>query len=113
NTQDKGKLWNYNLQYANYLLQEDVSFDEKDRLVESMYDWLRLGDLPLEPYPVSLRVINVLRWFSNEGSSIDSILDAVYAELTFLSQRPEYHLLGNHLLENGFALMMGGGFFSN
>src|SRR5690606_25573724 len=31
----------------------------------------------------------------------------------FLSKRPEYHLLGNHLLENAFALIMGGAFFSN
>ncbi len=112
NIQKNGKLWNYNLQYANYLLQKDISFDEKKALIESMYDWLYTGKLPLEAYPVSLRSINILRWFSYEGKYVDSILKGVYAELEFLSKRPEYHLLGNHLLENAFALMMGGGFFS-
>lgn len=110
---ENGKLWNYNLQYANYLLQQDISFDDKATLMESMFNWLNSGKLPLEPYPVSLRSINVLRWLSNEGKLVNPILENVHAELDFLSKRPEYHLLGNHLLENAFALMMGGAFFSN
>lgn len=111
--QKNGKLWNYNLQYVNWLLQDDVSFDEKIRLLESLYEWLNSGRLALEPYPVSLRAINVMRLFSYENKQDDTILANTYAELDFLSKRPEYHLLGNHLLENAFALMMGGAFFSN
>lgn len=111
--QENGKLWNYNLQYANYLLQQDISFDDKAALMESMFNWLNSGKLPLEPYPVSLRSINVLRWFSSEGKLVNPIVENVHAELDFLSKRPEYHLLGNHLLENAFALMMGGAFFSD
>ncbi|NLB11312.1 heparinase, partial [bacterium] len=111
--QENGKLWNYNLQYANWLLQDDVSFEEKLRLLGSLYEWLNNGQLALEPYPVSLRVINVMRLFSHESKQDGTILANTYAELDFLSKRPEYHLLGNHLLENAFALMMGGAFFSN
>lgn len=110
---ENGKLWNYNLQYANWLLQKDVTFDEKITLLHSLYERLNSGQLAVEPYPVSLRAINVIRLFSLENRTDDAILANTHTELDFLSKRPEYHLLGNHLLENAFALIMGGAFFSN
>ena len=110
--QDYGKLWNYNLQYLNYLLQPDVSDQDKLLVVQSLYKALQIRQLTLEPYPVSLRSINIIRWLSqNVSEEILDILGYLYTELDFLSRRLEYHLLGNHLLENGFALMMGGGYF--
>lgn len=112
NFQKLGKLWNYNLQYGNYLLQDDVIVSEKLELLRSLYDSLKSGSLTMEPYPVSLRAINVIRFFSNEKLSEKDILGNVHGELNFLSQRLEYHLLGNHLLENAFVLMMGGAFFA-
>src|SRR5690606_1726695 len=71
------------------------------------------GKLLLEPYPVSLRSINVIRLCCFHEVTDSSILKNLHGELDFLSKRLEYHLLGNHLLENVFALMMGGVFFSN
>lgn len=112
NDQRHGKLWNYNLQYVNYLFQEDIDNDVKSQLLHSLYDSLYSQKLELEPYPVSLRTINCIRWCSLQGINDAFILKAVHAELDFLSQRPEYHILGNHLLENAFALMMGGAFFA-
>src|SRR5690606_38553999 len=67
NHQSYGKLWNYNLQYANYLLQTNRTDNEKELLITDLYRWLSDGRLPLEPYPVSLRTINMMRWFSNRG----------------------------------------------
>lgn len=108
-----GKLWNYNLQYANWLLQEDMTIEDKLRYLKSMYAWLDDGRLAMEPYPVSLRVMNVVRMVSTHNIDDKQVLQKTYAELNYLSGRPEYHLLGNHLLENAFALMMGGAFFDN
>lgn len=113
NFQDNGKLWNYNLQYANYLLQEDVSVSERIRLLHSLYESIYKGELPLEPYPVSLRSINSIRFICQNNIEDKSLYSFLHSELDFLSKRPEYHLLGNHLLENGFALLLGGAFFSN
>lgn len=110
---EHGKLWNYNLQYCNYLLQDGLSLDKKKELILSLYDWLDKGKLALEPYPASLRINNIIRLCSLERIKEDSILSFIHAELDFLSKRPEYHILGNHLLENAFALVMGGAFFSN
>lgn len=113
NFQERGKLWNYNLQYANYLLESGHADSEKENLVADLYKWLSNGRLPLEPYPVSLRSINMIRWLSLRNIDRPQLNKNVYAELDFLSKRFEYHLLGNHLLENAFALIMGGVFFSN
>lgn len=112
NDQRHGKLWNYNLQYVNYLFQDDIGTDVKAQIIHSLYGSLFQQKLALEPYPVSLRVINVIRWYSRSGLNDPYILKAIHAELDFLSQRPEYHILGNHLLENAFALIMGGAFFA-
>lgn len=109
---EHGRLWNYNLQYANYLLQEDVEVPIRTEWINSLYASLMDESLPPEPYPASLRSINTIRFLSFHKINDKGISEALHAELDFLNQRPEYHLLGNHLLENAFALMMGGAFFS-
>ncbi|WP_300603488.1 alginate lyase family protein [Niabella sp.] len=112
NFQTHGKLWNYNLQYANYLLQDGLSSEIKKALWHSLHEWLYSGELSLEPYPVSLRVINGIRFLSASDAPDAEMLSDMHAELTFLTKRLEFHLLGNHLLENYFALLMGGAMFS-
>lgn len=112
NYQGQGKLWNYNLQYANYLHQPEVSNDKKANLMRDQYTWLSDGRLRLEPYPASLRSINMIRWMSEHDVRDPELRGYLYADLSFVSTRLEYHLLGNHLLENAFALMMGGAFFA-
>lgn len=113
NYQENGKLWNYNLQYANYLLQEDITIEKRKKILISLYTWLLSNKLPLEPYPISLRAINIIRFLSANSIKDTFVLENLHAELDFLSQNPEFHLLGNHLLENAFALFAGGVFFNN
>ena len=110
-----GRLWNYNLQYADFLKQKDLPIEIREHLILDLYKWLYDGKLRLEPYPSSLRIMNVIR-FLQEHPDADQhsqqILDGLYSELHYLSGHIEYHLSGNHLLENGFALMMGGAFLN-
>lgn len=111
NEQRFGKLWNYNLQYCNYLLQDDIATAQKVDLLRELYGALLSGNLALEPYPASLRCINVIRLISSGIQLDNDLLTCLHAELSFLSQRLEFHILGNHLLENAFAMAMGGAFF--
>lgn len=111
-----GKLWNYHLQYADFLKQMDLSVHLKTELITDLYQNLVSGKLPPEPYPASLRIMNVIRFLSTDSSPIENRKDLIRylsSELEYLSKRPEYHLLGNHLLENAFALLMGGIFLSD
>jgi hypothetical protein len=111
-----GKLWNYNLQYASFINQHNLPVTLRKNLLSDLYKWLYDGMLVPEPYPASLRIMNVIRFLSHPDTisdSMEEIQKGVFSELHFLENRPEYHLLGNHLLENSFALLMGGHYFNN
>src|SRR5690606_41116733 len=56
---------------------------------------------------------NVIRFICADKVNDPNILESLYTELSFLSSRLEFHILGNHLLENAFALCLGGALFSN
>jgi hypothetical protein len=110
--QENGKLWNYNLQYFNYLNQDNINDVTKQEWLIDICSWLKNDRLKPEPYPVSLRVINTIK-FINDRRGIDTaIVNDVFAQLVYLNDNLEYHILGNHLLENAFALFMGGHFFN-
>ena len=112
NFQQYGKLWNYNLQYFNFLHQQNISNQQKKYWLHDINEWLYSGKLPLESYPVSLRAINTIRYLSLNQIKDSSIVEALYAQLNYLYHNPEFHLLGNHLLENAFALLMGAQVFN-
>jgi hypothetical protein len=116
NDQSNGKLWNYNLQYLDFLKQEDISVEVKTNLVKDIYQWLWDGRLFLEPYPSSLRIMNIIRLLESHPINEEDaklIKSYVLAELNYLSQNLEYHILANHLLENAFAWWMGALYFQN
>jgi hypothetical protein len=116
NDQSHGKLWNYNLQYLDFLRQEDIPVEVKVTLLKDLYSWLWAGKLPLEPYPVSLRVMNTIRFLETNLLPEDDaklLKSFVAAEVSYLSQNLEYHILANHLLENAFALWTGANYFGH
>ena len=109
-----GKLWNYNLQYLDYIFQEDIPLNTRISWIRSIYSCLNSGELKPEPYPASLRAMNLIRLFSTNPSYIidyPDIQSDLYAELSYLHEHYEYHLMGNHLLENAFCMLMGGYYF--
>jgi hypothetical protein len=110
-----GKLWTYNLNYFEFLNQSD-SHLYKDQFYEIMSDFIYV--LPKlknanEPFPTSLRVINWIKYFIKNENIGDQFLLSLYNQLYILDDNKEFHLMGNHLLENGFALVFGGVFFQD
>jgi len=105
---EHGKLWNYNLQYLNFLNQSDLSKSLKLEMLYDISKQLSDGNLQLEPYPVSLRGMNILRYYSQQTDPSVLVSSTLYGQFNYLSKNLEFHLLGNHLLENAFALMMAG-----
>jgi hypothetical protein len=108
---DFGKLWNYNLEYFDYLQQTDITVDEKRELINSFYSFSLKNKRYLEPYPVSLRTINLIKFSILNNIQEEDFLSYLYQELAYLHKNYELHILGNHLLENAFALCLGGAFF--
>ena len=106
NYQANGKLWNYNLQYFAYLLNEKIPSGERMRLLKEFSQQLLSGNIKPEPYPVSLRVVNVLLFHSRYPINDKIVKEALHKQIDYLSNNLEYHLLANHLLENAFSLFI-------
>jgi len=108
-----GKLWAYNLNYFEFLNQENFTQTQGITLIRAYiqaYPNLKTG---LEPYPISLRNINWIKFLSKyqiHDAEIDEFLMAQYVRLI---DNLEYHLMGNHLLENAFSLLFGAYYFRN
>lgn len=108
-----GRLWSYNLNYFDYLNQEFITQDEGCRLIEDYIGGLETRKTGLEPYPLSLRIINWVRFFCRFGISDERFDTSLYRQADLLARKPEYHLLANHLLENGFALLFAACYFED
>lgn len=104
-----GKLWTYHLNYFEFLLDKTVSYQVCHDLIDQ-YQGARheLKD-GLDPYPISLRGVNWIKWFTQKN--IHRFDDFLYSHYCLLNRRLEYHLLGNHLLENGFSLFFAAFYF--
>jgi len=108
------QLWRYNLHYFDDL----NSFDSASRdgwHVEAIAGWIRdnppAGGDAWAPYPTSLRVVNWIKRALNGAVLDDPVIHSLAMQVRVLSQRLEYHLLGNHLFANAKALVFAGLFF--
>ncbi|MDZ7771624.1 MAG: heparinase II/III family protein [Balneolaceae bacterium] len=108
---DFGKLWTYNLNYFDFLRQPGM---EKERGLELIRDFLQHREqsrTAWEPYPLSLRGMNWITFLSRHGVEDADIDGCLYAQYRALLDNLEYHILGNHLLENGCSLLFGALYF--
>lgn len=64
-----------------------------------------------EPYTVSLRVVNWIKWSLSGGKLSPAALTSLAMQADYLSRRLETHLLGNHYLANAKALVFAGLYF--
>jgi uncharacterized heparinase superfamily protein len=108
------KLWRYNQQYFDDL--NSINADERNEWhLQLFQDWISCNPPGFgtgwEPYPVSLRIVNLIKWALRTNKlSINAKL-SLAIQLRWLKKRLENHLLGNHLFSNAKALVFGGLFF--
>lgn len=111
NFAEYGKLWTYNLNYFDYLNQPDMTKEHGLRLIYDFISQWRNLTVGLEPFPISMRGINWIKFLTKYGIDERYITENIRAQYAILEETLEYHLLGNHLLENGFSLLYGAYFF--
>jgi hypothetical protein len=107
------KLWVYNLNYFDYLNQRQISLKESIYLIDEFCDNYSQRRQGTEPYPISLRGINWIKFFSFNKINNQRYNVILYSDYNLLANNLEYHLLGNHLLENGFSLLFGAYYFKS
>jgi len=122
-----GKLWFYNLNYMDYLLQPNMDKETGISLINHFIKSLPTNPTAIEPYPVALRGINYIKFLSKyefareyeerrrpkQSHDLNSINSSLYAQYQILLDNLEYHLLANHLLEDGFSLLFGAYYFKD
>lgn len=104
NFSEPGKLWNYNLQYFDYLNDSSISIEIRKDLLREFSEQLLSGEVATEPYPVSLRIMNTIYFLSKNEIKDEVIEVCLKNQIDYLVNNLEYHILGNHLLENLFSL---------
>lgn len=113
NFSENGKLWNYNLVYFDFLNQEKIDFDDSLNLI---HNFILNDDRHIsgnEPYTISLRNINWIKFASYNNIKNNKIDDYLFNSYKKLLDNLEFHLLGNHLMENAFSLLFGAYYFEN
>jgi hypothetical protein len=106
-----GKLWAYHLNYFDYLHQEKMDWETGKSLMDDFLKRPESRTEGLEPYPISLRTINWIKYLAVHDTYPVKIVDTLYAQYKMLTKKIEYHLMANHLLENAFSLLFGAVFF--
>ena len=105
----QSKLWRYNLHYFDYLNQLEFENEGVELQNNIIGKWISENPFGKgtgwEPYPISLRIINWIKWhFKTNSLSAEAKL-SLWNQVNWLAGRPEYHLLGNHLFINAKALL--------
>jgi uncharacterized heparinase superfamily protein len=108
-------LWRYNQHYFDDL-NARACHERRAWQAELVARWI--ADNPpakgtgWAPYPVSLRIVNWIKWWLG-GQSVDADwAHSLAVQTRWLERRLEWHLLGNHLFVNAKALVFAGLWFS-
>lgn len=104
NYKKNGKLWTYNLNYFEWLMQPGLKKNDGLYLINDYIDNTDQLIDGKEPFPTSLRLINWIKFLIKNKICDERIDRFIHEDAYRLYHHPEYHLSGNHLLENGFGL---------
>lgn len=113
----RGRLWLYNLHYFDDLTANRAELRRAwhEGLVTR---WIHENPpgrgAGWEPYPTSLRIVNWIKWSlvaAPARPAEDPMRQSLAVQTRWLTQRLEFHILGNHLWANAKALMMAGLYF--
>ncbi|MDF1683532.1 MAG: alginate lyase family protein [Legionellaceae bacterium] len=115
NSSKRSKLWLYNLHYFD-VMNAVGAFENQDVINTLLHRWIQENP-PLkgngwEPYPLSLRVVNWVKWFSKHPEyTNEAAQQSLALQGAALVKQLEYHILGNHLFANAKALVFIGCYF--
>ncbi len=113
NCPTKPKLWLYNLHYFddlcanNALERQSIHHQFIQKWIDNNPPCLGNG---WEPYPISLRLVNWVKWCSVQRDISPIIVKSMFEQAHVLTQQLEYHILGNHLFANAKALTFVGAY---
>lgn len=113
-----GMLWAYNLNYMDWLCQSNMSFEVGAEWIDKFTVNISENRIGLNSYPIALRGINWIKFISKyyDRISVNRLSewnDALYSQYSILNHNLEYHLCGNHLLEDAYSLFIASIYFND
>ena len=116
NSESKSLLWTYHINYFDYS-SDLLSRDESNHVSGLIENWVssntRTHEPSWDPYPISLRLVNWIKFSLNGNHLSKTATDSIYSQANYLYRNIEYHLYGNHLFRNAKALCFAGLFLQN
>lgn len=116
NNKSLSKLWVYNLHYFEDLLCNNAE-KKRNLHLQLLNCWVEQNPIGhgdgWEPYPTSLRIVNIIKAWLGGLNLNKKIYSSVFTQANFLSYNLEKHLLGNHYFVNLKALLFAGVIFEN
>ena len=110
------KLWLYNLHYFNDFCAENNA-EGLIFLKNLLSEWIDDNPYPdgvgWEPYPVSIRLVNVFKTILGGEKFDDRTYQSLYLQSKHLFLNQEKHLLGNHYFSNLKAILFAGIMFKD
>jgi Heparinase II/III-like protein/Heparinase II/III N-terminus len=110
---DFGKLWTYNLCYFEFLEQKTINKTDSLRLIQDFIEKLPNLKNANEPFPTALRLMYWTKFLVKNKICDIAIDESFWAQAHILADNLEYHILGNHLLEDGFGLLFAAYYFQD
>jgi len=113
---DKSLLWRFHLNYFDWAPRLAAA-GQGDELARQVTGWIAANPAPCQPawhpYPTSLHIANWIRALKLPGapSNDPRWTTSLRRQTAFLESHLEFHLGGNHLIENAFSLLVAGLFF--
>jgi uncharacterized heparinase superfamily protein len=126
----EAQLWQYNLHYFHYAVTLGNAYaysgntDAYQLFRRLVQEWIEscpvATPIAWDAYPTSLRITNWIKAYTLFGPLLRTdepfaaqLRRSLFVQASFLESHIEYHLMGNHLLENGRALLLAGLFFTD
>ena len=111
NDKRNSALWIYNLHYFDDLISEDYK-DRTEEHLRLINEWIAENAVGVgsgwQPYPISLRVVNFIKWNIKTRLLGPSEVESLVLQIRTLEKSLEFHLLGNHLFVNAWSLAVAG-----
>ena len=111
-----GMLWAYNLNYMDWLYQNDLGTEEGSFWIEQFIKSIPENHVGLDPYPIALRGLNWIKFMTLNPINPDVLErwnNSLYSQYKLLGKKLEYHLSGNHLLEDAYSLFVASIYFND
>lgn len=109
-----GTLFTYNQNYFDFINDGVIGAEEACRWIDRFISDRHAITFGMDSYPIALRSINWMKFFCRHPEcATKDREDSLWSQLCLLEKKLEYHLLGNHLLEDAYALYIGGCYFQD